>query len=318
MILQRQSRLIGILVLLLIGAFASSGQAQSAITLLDMGAGVRALAMGEAFVGLADDEQAAFYNPAGLAYLSGIYASANYESHLGASSYLSLLGATHGIGLGLFLFSLGDVEQRDDQDKVLGTFGYSNFAVTASGGLPLSQIPLGFTRSLDSLSMGGRFKFLGVSTLEGGNGSAIALDLSWFFKGNNAIDHLLPGSGIHLFQAGLSIENLVSIGLGYAGGHHERLPFKIKTGFAISPMQSLTLSMDLAIPFEFHLGGEYSLSLPSPLSHMDIRAGAVVRGGTFAFTAGFGVVREPFRLDYAFVSHPSLPGSHRLALSLQF
>ncbi len=317
-ILSSRLVLVGALVAISVGLLSSSGAAQNAITLLDLGAGVRALAMGEAFVGLADDEQAAFYNPAGLAYLQGIRANANYERHSGASNYLSLLGATKNIGAGLFMFSLGDVEQRDEQDNVTGTFSYSNFAIMAAGGAPLSQMPLSFTRNLNNLAMGGRFKFVGVSSIEGGSGSAVALDLSWLIRAESFLDALIPSSGISLFQAGLSVENLLSLGVGYGNGRSERLPLKLKSGLALQPMPGLTIALDLAFPFEFHLGGEYSLLVPQPLSRLDLRIGSMVLGETFAFTIGFGISREPFRLDYAFVSHPRLPGSHRMALSLQF
>jgi hypothetical protein len=302
--------------IILIGLSSQTTFAQSAMTIFDIGGGVRALAMGEAFVGLADDEQAALYNPAGLGFLDGIHASANYERHLGVSNYLSLLGGMRSVGVSLLLFSLGSIEQRDSSDNVMGTFSYSNFAITAAGGTALSALPLSFTRSLDSFSLGSRFKFLSVSSLEGGSGSAVALDISGLLRAESILESF-GVRGIDLMQWGFNIENLISLGVGYSG-RSERLPFKFKTGFAVRPIPDLTMALDFAIPFELHIGAEYQVPVALPISGVAVRAGGFSRGGTFAFTAGFGIANEPFRLDYAFTSHSRLPGSHRLAFAMSF
>lgn len=298
------------------GASSLSLQAQSAMTIFDIGGGVRALAMGEAFVGLADDEQAAYYNPAGLGFLDGLHASANYERHYGVSNYLSLMGGTRSIGANILLFSLGGIEERDSNDNVLGTFGYSNFAISAAGGSTLNALPLAFTRKLDNFSMGTRLKFLTISSLEGGSGSAVALDISGLLRAEKLLQSF-GVRGIDLMQWGFNIENLLSLGVGY-GGRSERLPFKFKMGFGVAPIPDLTVALDIAIPFEFHIGGEYQVPVPLPISGVAVRAGGFSRGGTFAFTAGFGISNEPFRFDYAFTSHSRLPGSHRLAFAMSF
>ncbi len=305
------------LVLLAILSFQLGALAQSAITVIDIGGGVRALAMGETFVGLANDEQATYYNPAGLGFLQGIHASANFERHLGVSNYLSLMGGTRSIGANLTVFSVNDIEQRDATGNVTGSFGYSNFALSASGGTALSALPVGFTQSLDNFSLGARLKFVGVSSVEGANGSAFALDLGGLLQATPILANL-GLSSISLAQWGFTIENLLSLGVSYGGGRSERLPFKFKTGFGIMPIEQLSIALDFGVPFEFHLGGEYNLAVPDPLTGVDIRAGGSLRGGTFAFTAGFGIAREPMRLDYAFTSHSTLPGSHRLALAVRF
>ena len=294
-----------------------NASAQNAFTVIDIGGGVRALAMGESFIGLANDEQATYYNPAGLGFLDGIYGSANFERSLGVGSYLSLQGGTRNVGANLTLYSVGDIEQRDATGNVTGTFGYSNFALSASGGTALSALPLGFTQSLENFALGTRLKFVSVSSAEGGNGSAFAFDLAGLLNATSTLANL-GLSSISLMQWGFTIENLLSLGVSYDSGRSERLPFKFKTGFGIKPIEQLSIALDFAVPFEFHVGGEYNLAVPDPLTGVDIRAGGSVRGGSFAFTAGFGIAREPMRLDYAFTSHATLPGSHRLALAVRF
>jgi hypothetical protein len=59
------------IVAIAITALGVMGQARPLVTVFDIGAGVRPVSLGEAFTGLADDEYALFYNPAGLATLTG-------------------------------------------------------------------------------------------------------------------------------------------------------------------------------------------------------------------------------------------------------
>jgi long-subunit fatty acid transport protein len=48
-------------------------QAQSLVSIYDLGMGARPMAMGGAFSAVADDESALLYNPAGLATLDGFH-----------------------------------------------------------------------------------------------------------------------------------------------------------------------------------------------------------------------------------------------------
>jgi len=59
------------IVAIAITALGVMGQSRPLVTVFDIGAGVRPVSLGEAFTGLADDEYALFYNPAGLATLTG-------------------------------------------------------------------------------------------------------------------------------------------------------------------------------------------------------------------------------------------------------
>ena len=156
-----------LLALLLLLAWSGSLSAQSANTLFDISAGTRPLAMGGAFTGLADDENALFYNAAGLALLTQAHLGSLLENHLGLASYGSAaLGLKH-LGLALRFFGLGSIERRDDQDNADGSFGYSNFALTLGGALRLNQLPpLQFIPS--GLAMGLRLQFLRVNTLAPG------------------------------------------------------------------------------------------------------------------------------------------------------
>lgn len=278
--------------------------AQPAATLFDLGAGVRPLGMGGAFVALADDEQAALYNPAGLAYLAGVRISSTYERRFGASNYLDAVGGAPRFGGGLFLFSFGAVEGRNEQDQVTGSLGYLQLGLAAAGGVALRDLPLGFTRGLGNVAVGGQLKLLGISTVEGGSGIGAALAWGALLRADRPLS--LP---IEELRLGTTLENLPGFGTPW--------PLRWALGLAVRPITEISVALDVALPFEFHLGSEVRVPLRAGPA-IAVRAGLFTRGGVFGFTAGLGLGIGAFRFDYAFVSHPQLPGSHRLALAWRF
>jgi len=67
-------------------AFAS-GKGTAAGAFLRLAPGARGAAMGEALSGVADDAYAAWYNPAGLAFLERVEAAAAHESRFEGIAY---------------------------------------------------------------------------------------------------------------------------------------------------------------------------------------------------------------------------------------
>ena len=63
----------------------------TAANFLEIGTSSRAVSMGEAFVSLSDDVNSAYWNPAGLAFVSGL--------EFGASSQDWVVGITHSLSL---------------------------------------------------------------------------------------------------------------------------------------------------------------------------------------------------------------------------
>lgn len=277
------------------------------ITLFDLGVGVRPLGMGGAFVALADDESATLYNPAGLAYLAAPQISSFYERRFGASNYLSALGALPRIGGGLSLFSFGPIEERNEQDQVTGTVGYLQVGLLGAGGLALGDV-LG-AEGLRALSAGGRLSLVGISTAEGGSGMGFSLSWGLLLR----IEELLS-LPMEDFRVGFVLEN--APGLGMVN------PFRGVVGLAVRPVSLLWMALDVAFPLELHAGVELNIPFPEgalPLPpEIAVRLGFFAQGEVFSFTTGLGLGIGAFRFDYAFISHPQLPGSHRLALVWRF
>ena len=86
----------------------------------------RAKAMGSAFVGMADDASALWWNPVGLGQLAAPQLSAHYNQWLVDTSQGSLVFATpieegYGLGLGINYVSLGQFENRASNGVLTGT-----------------------------------------------------------------------------------------------------------------------------------------------------------------------------------------------------
>lgn len=288
---------LGIVTVVSLLGWASSAEAAPS-SLFELNVGVRALGMGEAFVATADDEQAVLYNPAGLAFVERASVNTLFERRFGASSYASVMGALPQVGAGLAYFDLGGIEQRTNQDEVEGTFGYRQVGLTGAGAVRMDQLGLG----LRNVALGTQLRIATESTV-GGPGFGLALGWGGLFQARDV-------GFLSEIDAGLLVENLP--GIGVSG------PIRPRLGLAIHPISDLNVAFDLGLPFEFHLGSEFDVPLPTSLVDLALRTGLFTRGSDLAFTMGFGVNVSSLRFDYAFMTHSVLAGTHRLAVVWQF
>jgi len=289
--------LVGLLLLVPVSATAQL------ISLFDVGMGVRPAGMGEAFTGLADDENALFYNPAALALLEKFSGNTLYESHFGASDYLTAALGGPSFGAGLLFFNFRSMARRDAQDQEVGTFGYSNFALIGAFGMR----GLAGLRALENLALGLKLKFYRANTLAEGSGSGLALDPSFMLT--------LGDIGLAKdLRVGAMIENILSLGVRYGSGHVERWGFGLRLGVSATLLERFKAAADLS-PGGLHLGGEVPIS--TGFGQLLLRAGVLTRGG-LSLSMGFGVKFGNFRVDYAYIAHPRLPDSQRLSIAFEF
>jgi len=302
-------------------ALGVMGQARPLVTVFDIGAGVRPVSLGEAFTGLADDEYALFYNPAGLATLTGGRASILYQSHFGASTYLSAFGSFGSIGGGLIFFDFGQVPCltaqnqpcKDAQGKTIESFGYSSFALTAGWGALMRSLPFVGTLVPEGLALGVRIKFVSITSFDPVKFqtlgiSGVALDPSFLWD----LGSVGPLSRV---RVGLVLENL--LGLAFGASAEENLPIGVRLGVSVLALSLVTVSADFSLNDGFHLGAEYTLTKLGPLDKLSIRAGLLTRTG-LGLSVGLGVLFANIQIDYAFLFHPDFEGSHWLSAAFRF
>ncbi len=75
------------------------------LRIFELGMGARPLAMGGAFVGLADDGNALFYNAAGLAWAQGLSVLSSYEARPGTASYGTISASLPHFGFSIHYFT---------------------------------------------------------------------------------------------------------------------------------------------------------------------------------------------------------------------
>ncbi len=114
-----------------------SKRATTGATFLELGVGTRANGMGDAFVAIADDPSALYWNPAGIATQSRVNILLDHTEWL-ADTKFNFAGLTYGLGSGgtvgvsLTLFSVGDMLVRtlEDQEGSTGQqFSSSSYAI---------------------------------------------------------------------------------------------------------------------------------------------------------------------------------------------
>lgn len=220
---------------------------EAAVLFLLISPGARAAGMGEAFVAVADDATAVYWNPAGLAYLTGreitimhakwlpqLVTDMSYE-FIAYRQYFEDLGGS--LGCNVTFLNLGEQVQTGEEGPTpLGTFQSWDLGVTFCYATKITQ----------NLGLGVGMRYIhshlspvGAVEEEGkGIGNAFAVDLGILYK--------LP------FLKGLSLgANLSNMGpkITYIdAAQADALPTNLKIGFAYRLLDleynKLTLAID--------------------------------------------------------------------------
>jgi hypothetical protein len=174
-------------------AFADEGYFSDPMTI---GVGARALGMGKAYVGVAEDGDAVFTNPAGIARDTNPKLSSMYTSLMGDVSYMVIGGVypfqdKSAIGAGIVRASMADIPLTDEFGSSEGTGSWGNTVAFVSYGTYLNRLPFFLNLDKDIL-IGCSLKYLNVggsgsSSVEAGNGSGYNIDLGALYPVNDYI-----------------------------------------------------------------------------------------------------------------------------------
>lgn len=306
---------------------------------LRIGVGARALGMGSAFVGLADDGTAAFWNPAGLATLASREVTAMHAEQFGSIVKYDFLSYTMPLGspgqpkqaLAISLIRLGVDDIPDTRGLQIldvngnGKFDYpedrlivdeSRFVFDSDNDVALL---FSYARAVGrNLSLGGSLKvirqWLGDSLRSNGFG----LDVGALYVGS------------HGWSAGAKLADATTTRILWNTGTNEFIAPSLRLGGAKTTSfrnrrHMITAALDVqvgfsderlssqahlgSVTFEFHPGLEYWLE-----RRVALRAGFEAQN----FSAGAGFRYRKFGLDYAFLDHQDLDASHRVSGSYSF
>jgi hypothetical protein len=267
------------------------------------GASARDVAMGNAFVGVADDSSALFFNPAGLATLKGNEMGLHHLIGLdGISQDIFTLGMPLGKGTGLGftaqMVNYGTFEGRNAD----GTLAPSNTANQVGMGLG------GGLEILKGLSVGADFR---------GTIQQLAYDSYTLFDADAGLLYSLPQG----WRFGVSYENFGSTTNGATAASILRVGLS-KLFSGKGPFSLLTAA---AYSYEPQYGSEMNFGAEASLkSTYFIRAGYQLSlqdtglNGLQGVSAGAGVAVRGFCLDYAFVPFGDLGSTNRISLTYHF
>ncbi|RME27224.1 MAG: hypothetical protein D6800_05360, partial [Candidatus Zixiibacteriota bacterium] len=147
--MRKPLRFLGLLLLLCLAVppnmyAVNSNAGTSAFSFLKINLGARPVAMGGAFTGLADDINALYYNPAGLALLEDDQYVAGYNNYFvdmqsGFVGYAKKQGFDRSIAVFASYLTLGSFVQTDLNGNVTGDFNGGDFVLGGTYALSFRQ-----------------------------------------------------------------------------------------------------------------------------------------------------------------------------------
>jgi len=300
------------LILQLSGITFAYGRSTGA-AFLKLGVGARPIGMGSAFVAIADDANAIYWNPAGLAGLKKREISSMHSEWITDIRY-DFLGYVHpanklGTFAGSFSYlSMGGIERRgENREKLSGGFTAYDLAVALSYSRALSQ----------TMNMGVNLRFI-QQKIENEDAYGIAFDLGGIYK--------MPIKGLSL---GFTLQNL-GPKMKFISDPYS-LPLTLTMGLGYRFVPGLTLALDVRHQLiqkrtTLSLGTEYW-----PFSLLALRAGYVGRllssvvdrndeeiGDFLGLGAGLGMRLFGYQMDYSYVPFGDLGETHRISFSFRF
>lgn len=134
---------------------SGDGDAGKGGAFLRLGVGARPMGMGKAYTALANDIYASYWNPAGLAHLKLTEVGSTYGlMSLGRKfAFLGFgvpIAETFAVGLSGVHLRVEDIERRDSQGNLLGSFADAEYAFSFSASVKV----------IEQVSVGGNIKFL--------------------------------------------------------------------------------------------------------------------------------------------------------------
>jgi hypothetical protein len=329
-------------------AIASPAVAQDkyAGEFLKLGVGARALGMGGAFVSVADDASAIYWNPAGLTFLKRGQVMGMHAEQFGGEVGHDFLGAAYPLqgegtaGAGIVAVGWDRVAVDDIEVTTDGLLDYGQDGVPNTGdpGEGNGEYDFGeqfdptkfqmrsnvnqaffftYARDIGSrLSIGGTVKLLRLD-LVGTNATGVGAELGMMYQISREL------------TLGLLAQDLTTTRISWDTGHRETVQptFVVGSYYArsVGGLGVIAGALDVAMTTD---GRESASQFASGALGGDVRGGVeywyrsrvALRAGVDAgnLTAGTGIRYRSFGVDYAFLSHSDLDNTHRVSAQLDF
>ncbi|MFA5780107.1 MAG: PorV/PorQ family protein [Elusimicrobiota bacterium] len=274
---------------------------------LNIGTSARAISMGGAYVGVADDANAISYNPAGLSQLNRNEIVAQHTEWISDIKHDFLAGAfplrNSTVGFSVVYLSQGKIEGRDENRNATDSFSAYDVATTISYSKKINE----------KVKLGTNLKII-QQKIETEHATGVAIDIGTLYN-----------TGIKNLTAGLSFQNLGPKMTFISEGYN--LPFTATLGAGYNIKNAITVALDIKQKIydnktEISFGTEYT-----PITPLALRVGYlkslnpedVSKISEFkGIGGGLGLKILNFSTDYAFIPYGDLGNTHRVSFSVRF
>ncbi|MEW6103648.1 MAG: PorV/PorQ family protein [bacterium] len=295
----------------LIGVTSFAGEpGKTAMAFLKLGQGARANGMGEAFVGLADDINALYWNPAGLSQIedreAGFMFLKPYDEIDGLGyGYLSSVFPTNKaiFATSISYFDYGkekkyEVDNNNPVDKrEEWTACDMSFSFGLGGKMPNENIALGL--SLKAI----------YGKIDNSDAYGFCADAGMLYK--PSIAGMKIGAVVKNIGTRIKFEK-----------ESDPLPLSLKLGLSYllpKTLAPITITLDGTIPNDnnpyINIGGEYDYRKALAI-RLGFKSGPQDEGS--GLTAGFGIKQGRFSLDFAFQPSGELGNSYFVSLASKY
>lgn len=320
------------------GSREVSKRGTTAAPFLSIPQGARALAIGGAFVAIANDPSAMYWNPAGIAELKGFHFMVDHTYWIADIAY-DFVGATIDagsfgtLGLNITASNIEDMKVTtvDQQEGTGEVFGVSDIAIGATYALNLT----------DDFAIGFNPKFV-YQKIWKMSASAFAIDLGVKYK--TPFDGITLGMSISNFGTKMQMTGnnaLVLYDPDPSGtGNNGQIPANLSTdvwelplnfrvgiayNVALGDFGAATVAVDASHPSDnyesLNVGGEYVYD-----DFIYLRGGMkslFLKDSEEGFTVGLGIKQAvvgnvKFSVDYAFQSMSRLKNAQKISFGVIF
>ncbi len=315
-----------------------SKKGTTAASFLSIGQGARATSMGSAFVAMADDRSAIYWNPAGISDLQSAGVLVEHTNWIANVNY-NFLAATYSLGnfgtIGLSFTSSSiqdmDVTTIEEPDGTGETYSVSDIAFSVSYSIKLT----------DKFSIGFNPKFIHQKIWRM-SASALAIDLG--VKYVTPFDGIVLGMSISNFGTSMRMEGKSALVLydpdpqttgnngkipAFLQTDNWELPLNFRVGIAYkilnTKLHGLTIAVDALHPSDdyesVNIGAEYNFN-----DLIFFRAGyksLFLNSSEESFTLGIGFKQLllgnlALKVDYAYEDFGRLSNIQKFSLSILF
>ncbi len=255
--------------------------------------GTRPMGMAGAFLTVGGDGNSIVWNPAAMPFVR--HQDLGFSYHIPSElldiaehnlSYLFAITDRHAVGVDWLRTGFDDEEYKFGEDRFLFAYGYNIYK---------------------SLSLGTSLKYLTqtqtLDNTDSFDASGVGLDLGIMY------------SPIEKIRLGIAALDATDTWMKFSQGERDKIYSRtLRYGASYQPLQTLTLAVDYDTGL--HAGGEYWFANTLAL-----------RGGVYKnfqnddgirYAAGGSLKYRIIQLDYALNTHPMLPDTHRVSMSLAF